>query len=449
MLPSPSVEVGASFECQPYIHIQEASQLERVLPDLQAAKTLGLDTETTGLNPRVDTLRLIQLATSDHTYIIDSGTVPVEMLAPLMTGDRWLIGQNIKFDLQFLVHAGLPWPDASVRVLDTMLCAQVLEIAGEHSLEALAFRYLDISLDKSLQESDWSGSLSPEQLTYAATDAQILLPLAKVLRERLQAHHLWPTARLESACAAPLAWLESAGMPVDVERWKVETAQLLLRAQDLRRQLSEMTGTSINWNSGKQLIPVLKAQGIEVDKTKREVLIPYVGHDLVATLLAYKQVSKAASTYGEKWLTKVDPRTNRVHGEFHALGTAVGRMTCTKPNLQQIPRDPAYRQRFRALPGRCLVKGDYSQQHLRIVAVIAPEPAMQQAYAQGKDLHVVTAARFQQIHEAAVTKEQRQHAKVFNFGLLYGMGSDKLQQEAWEKYGVRLSPEQALAQRQQ
>ena len=74
---------------------------------------------------------------------------------------------------------------------------------------------------------------------------------------------------------------------------------------------------------------------------------------------------------------------------------------------------------------------------------------MQQAYAQDKDLHVVTAARFQQVAEASVTKAQRQHSKVFNFGLIYGMGSDRLQSEAWEKYGVRLSPEQALAQRQQ
>ena len=105
---------------------------------------------------------------------------------------------------------------------------------------------------------------------------------------------------------------------------KRETAQLLRRAEDLRRQLSEMAGTSINWNSWQQVVPVLQAQGIEVDKTNHKVLIPYVEHDLIATFLAYKEVSKAASTYGEKWLARVDPRVTACMANFMRWGQPWG-----------------------------------------------------------------------------------------------------------------------------
>jgi DNA polymerase-1 len=450
-LPSPSVEVGASYEGLSYTYITEPAQFERVLPHILEATTIGLDTETTGLNPRVDTLCLVQLATEDHTYIMNSRTVPPAMLAPIMAGDRWLIGQNLKFDLQMLVQAGLPWPSPSVRLLDTMLCAQVLDAGrqGDHSLEAMAETHLNMLLDKSLQVSDWSGVLSQDQLTYAARDAQVLLPLARVLREKLEEDRLWSTARLESACTAPLAWVELAGMPVDVEAWRALTEQLSQQAEALRHQLSALTGASPNWNSWQQVLPLLHDRGIPVQTTSRKVLIPYVQDDLVATWLKYKTVSKALSTYGEKWLTHVDPQTQRVYAEFHALGTDVGRMTCTKPNLQQIPRDLIFRRKFHASEGRCLIKADYSQLHLRIVAVVAPDQAMQEAYSHGADLHTVTAARFNHVTEEAVTKDQRQHAKVFNFGLLYAMGPARLQREAWEKYGVRLTETQANEQREQ
>jgi DNA polymerase I-like protein with 3'-5' exonuclease and polymerase domains len=391
----------------------------------------------------------VQVATPDQVYVVNALRCPVAPLAPLFRGERWLIGQNLKFDLEMLVQAGLPWPDPAVKLLDTMLCSQVLEFGEACSLEALAQRHLDVILDKSQQMSAWGGDLSREQLTYAALDAQILLPLARVLHEKLDDERLWPTARLESACTAPLAWIELAGMPVDVASWRASVEQLSQRAQELQQQLSALAGKSLNWNSWQQILPVLHARGIPVQQTSRKVLIRHVSDDLVAVLLDYKNVAKALSTYGEKWLTHVDPQTQRVHGEFHALGTDVGRTTCTKPNLQQIPRDPTYRARFRADEGRCMLKSDYSQLHLRIAAVIAPDQAMQDAYAQGKDLHTVTAARFNKIPEEAVTKAQRQYAKAFNFGLLYVMGPDRLQREAWEKYGVRFSEEQAQEQRRQ
>ena len=118
-------------------------------------------------------------------------------------------------------------------------------------------------------------------------------------------------------------------------------------------------------------------------------------------------------------------------------------MSCTRPNLQQIPRDPAYRACFRPPDGRVLVKADYSQIELRVAAEIAGEPRMLEAYRSGEDLHTVTAAAVLGRSNGSVTKEDRQAAKALNFGLIYGMGPDRLREHAATEYGVTLSAREA------
>jgi DNA polymerase I len=218
------LEVGASFDLPDISYIKEAAELEKVLPRLLSAPTIGLDSETTGLDPLVDRLRTVQLATRERTVVVDAFHCPVEMLVPLMSGDRWLIGHNLKFDLKFLRQAGLPWP--STRCFDTMLGAQVLGAStaygpkGTYSLDGVVKQFLNDHLDKSLQQSAWTGELSPEQIRYAAVDAAVLLPLATTLRAKLREARLWKVAELEGACVRALAWLELAGRPIDAEQWR-------------------------------------------------------------------------------------------------------------------------------------------------------------------------------------------------------------------------------------
>jgi DNA polymerase-1 len=127
------------------------------------ASTLALDTETTGLDPLTDRLRLVQLATPTHTYVIDAHRCPVRILAPLFSAERRLIGHNLKFDLKFLVTAGLPWPEGPV--VDTMLAALLLGAGTPEGrlnacgLAAVVERYLAVHLDKQDQRSDWAGPL--------------------------------------------------------------------------------------------------------------------------------------------------------------------------------------------------------------------------------------------------------------------------------------------------
>jgi DNA polymerase-1 len=118
-------------------------------------------------------------------------------------------------------------------------------------------------------------------------------------------------------------------------------------------------------------------------------------------------------------------------------------MSCTDPNLQQVPREPEYRRCFAARPGRVLVKADYSQVELRIAAKIADEPAMIAAYQSGQDLHALTAAAVLGKPVEAVTKADRQLAKAVNFGLLFGMGWKSLKVYAQANYGVTLTDDEA------
>ena len=162
---------------------------------------------------------------------------------------------------------------------------------------------------------------------------------------------------------------------------------------------------------------------------------------MAALLRDFRSASKRASTYGTDWSQEHVAENGRVYAGWRQLGADSGRMACSAPNLQNLPRETAYRQCFRAPAGRVLVKADYSQIELRIAAKVSGDEAMLAAYRQGLDLHTLTAQRVLGIAE--VTKQHRQLAKAINFGLLYGMGAETFQLYAKANYGVDLTLEQA------
>src|SRR5205807_2674478 len=164
---------------------------------------------------------------------------------------------------------------------------------------------------------------------------------------------------------------------------------------------------------------------------------------LAPLLLQHREASRKASSYGADFLRHVQEKTGRIHGDFVQIGASSGRMACGNPNLQNIPREAAYRACFRPPPGRVLVKADYSQIELRIVAQVTRDPVLLRAYAENADVHLRTAAAVMGVPEGQVTKQQRQLAKALNFGLLYGMGAPRLKGYAAATYDVHLTEEQA------
>ncbi len=452
-----------------YQLITDTEELTRVVEHLGSQPALGFDSETTALSPYEGRLRLVQLAAPDRVYLFDldklapgTSAADAPALAPLR---RILAAQtpvkvahNAKFDAKWLRHhLGVELceefdsrtnANGAERVeraglFDTLLASQLVS-AGEqedrHSLQSVAARYLNESLDKSLQISDWSGELSPAQLEYAARDAAVMLPLRDKLIEQLRANSLGRCAQLEFECVAPIALVELRGIFLDAACWREQLSVVNKQRDALAEELQEMLAEEsaqgslfgpvrqdINLDSHVQLKKALERRGVPVpDSTRNWKLQPLAAaHEEIKVLLEYRTVQKALTSYGENILKDINAQTGRIHANFHQIGAPTGRMSCTSPNIQQVPHAIEYRRCFRAPQGRKLVIADYSQIELRILADFTGDKGFIEAFNSGADLHRVTAAQIFNTAEGAVTKEQRDFAKRLNFGVVYGIGAQR------------------------
>jgi DNA polymerase-1 len=429
--------------------VTEQRDLAAVRWALDETDTVGLDIETTGLNPRTDRVRLLSLSTERGTYLIDAFRVDVRALFEHLA-EKPLVTHNGAFDLAFLAREGL----APGTVHDTMLLSQLL-LAGVHERHKLPLcvqRELGEALDKEEQKSDWSRpDLSPEQLAYAARDAEVLPRLYRVMSTKIQAAGLDRVAEIERRCLPALVWLAGQGAPFDRDTWSALARQAEAEAAALTERLDTAAGrregflgemATWDWNSPAQVKQALAAAGCLVEDTTDEALAA-VDHPLAALVRDYRGATKRCTTYGQGWLAHVTP-DGRVYAQWVQLGSRAGRMSCRDPNLQQVPRGE-HRRCVRPPSGRVLVKADYSQIELRIAALVADERRMVEAFRRGEDLHVLTAQRVLGVGE--VTKAQRQLAKAVNFGLLYGMGARGFQVYARSNYGVAMTADEAKSYR--
>jgi DNA polymerase-1 len=202
---------------------------------------------------------------------------------------------------------------------------------------------------------------------------------------------------------------------------------------------------SRNWDSPQQVKEAFEQVGVTLASTDDDTLAG-IDHPLARLLREYRGRAKQCGTYGRNWVEKHAPR-GYVLPSWNQLGAESGRMSCSSPNLQQIPRGSEYRRCFVALPGRVLIKCDFSQIELRVAARVAGEKVMVEAYRQGRDLHAMTAAAVLGKPESEVTKADRQLAKAVNFGLLYGMSWRSLRVYARANYGVEITDAQARGYR--
>ena len=407
---------------------------------------LGLDLETTGLDPIMDKIRLVQLAGKSETDVFDLSQIPIAEFTPVWVGGSTKIIHNAKFDAGFIWHSS----DARVMpepIFDTMLADQVIyNRRYPRSLGDLTKEYLDIDLAKELQESDWSDELTSEQLEYAANDAAVLIPLQAAVYTRAEALGLGKILDLENRAIPTLVWMTRAGINFDQDRWNQLRNESDGEAQRHRRELDSMVESEpVNWNSTYQVRNTLSALGMNVPDTKHETLESLRDqHPLIPRLIAYREAVKRSRTYGDNWTKFVHPATGRIHADWRQIGAETGRMSCARPNLQNLPRNPRYRSCFRAAPGAVLVKADYSQIELRLAAEIAGDVRMIRAFKEGQDLHSLAATLITNDKAVeAVTPEQRQLAKAVNFGLIYGMSAKRLAEYANTNFGVTLTETEA------
>lgn len=435
-----------------YELIRTADELRKAIETLSSQPVVGLDTETTELDPYTSRLRLIQLATPDRVYIIDfdkfadADTRKSEALEPLrrlLAAPRPIkIAHNAKFDAKFLKHnLGIDLGG----LFDTLLASQLVsagDIEERHGLETVAERYLNELVDKSERLSNWNLELTEAQLEYAARDAAVLLPLREKLIERLKSESLVRAAQLEFECVMPVVDIELAGFFMHKDRWLEQLGIVEKRRMELAEQLQEVLAEEsqqgslfggpqredINLDSQQQLTKALNRLGIPVpESTRNWKLQPLAAqYPVIATLLEYRTVQKALTSYGQNMIELINPVTNRLHADFRQIGAPTGRFACTNPNIQQVPHAVEYRRCFSGHPeGRRLVIADYSQIELRILAEFSGDRGFMEAFNTGADLHRVTASQVFNTTLDQVTKEQRDFAKRLNFGVVYGIGAQR------------------------
>lgn len=240
-------------------------------------------------------------------------------------------------------------------------------------------------------------------------------------------------ARLECLVLRAFCSMEENGLYVDSGKWSLAVEKKRLAALEAAKQCEDLLadftekdlfgGAVLNLNHPAQMQALLeKGLGRKIEGIGNEHL-EALDHPLAKAFLAYREANKIVSTYGSRFLEFVDPKTWRIHADFHSLGSSTGRVSCQKPNLQNLPSDPAFTDCLLAPPGRSLVHADFSACELRILAGLAQDSNFLTAINSDDDFHSVVAS---QLFDTKVSKsenpELRQRAKAINFGIIYGMG---------------------------
>lgn len=328
---------------------------------------------------------------------------------------------------------------------DIMLMAYTLQSQYKTQLPAMAIQYLGAQpQEREALCGKGAKALPIAQLSlasvtpYVAEQADFTLQLWHHLHKAMaQAPERQATYDLEKQLWPVLWQMERHGICLHAPTLQAQSAALDTQLQALSAQAFALVGYEFNLNSPKQLgnilftqmgLPVLKKTATGAPSTDEDTL-QQLAHDypLPKLLLQYRSLAKLKSTYTDKLPTMLNANTQRIHTHFSQAAVVTGRLSSSDPNLQNIPvRTPEGRRvrtAFVAPEGHRLVSADYSQIELRVMAHISGDPQLQQAFAQGDDIHRATAAEVFGVAIEQVTSEQRRAAKAINFGLIYGMGA--------------------------
>ena len=458
MIDMPPIESSA-YEC-----ITDRAVLDNWIDDIIATGYVAIDTETDGLDAVSCRLVGISLATRPgHACYIPlahgigeglalADDVPSQLaeadvlarLKPLLQDASIMkILQNAKFDLQVLGQRKIEVHP----VEDTMLMSYALA-AGQrgHGMDELSELYLGhkpISIKELLGtgKSQITFDQVPlEKATpYAAEDADITFRLWQMMRPELVKDRVVSVYQTTEKPLVPvIVDMEKNGICVDrnvLSRLSGEFAQKMAAMEE---DIYKFAGETFNIASPKQLGDILfDKMGLPGGKktktgawgTGADVLegLAAEGHDLAAQVLEWRGLAKLKSTYTDALPEFINPETGRIHTSYSLASTTTGRLASSDPNLQNIPIRTEDGRRIRtafvAEKGNLLVSADYSQIELRLLAHIADIDSLRQAFADGQDIHAMTASEMFGVPLADMTAETRRRAKAINFGIIYGISA--------------------------
>ena len=448
-----------------YVCIRDRQTLEKWLQQASESGLLAFDTETTSLDPMQAELIGFSMALepgkaayvplqhkSGAGDLLGGGLVenqlPIRealaLLKPVLEDASVLkIAQNMKYDWLVMRRHGIN----TVAFDDTMLISYVLDAGvGGHGMDALAERWLGHT---TIAYKDVTGTgknavgfdmVDIERATaYAAEDADVTLRLWRVLKPRLVAAGLSSVyERLERPLVDVLARMEERGISVDrqiLSRLSGELAQAAAAHED---EIYQLADEKFNIGSPKQLGDILFGKlglpGGSKTKTGQWSTSAQVLEDLAAEgiplprkIVDWRQLTKLKSTYTDALPGFINPQTKRVHTSYSMASTSTGRLSSSEPNLQNIPVRTAegrkIRTAFIAEPGNKLISADYSQIELRVLAHVADIAQLKQAFADGVDIHAMTASEMFGVPVEGMPSDVRRRAKAINFGIIYGISA--------------------------
>jgi DNA polymerase-1 len=448
-----------------YETVTTRARLEEWIARAREEGRVCVDTETTSLDPMQAQLCGVALAVAPgEACYIPCGHRPggdlvtssrdriaqldekelIAALKPLLEDDSVLkYAQNLKYDYLVFLERGIrvePYDDTMLMsyALDGGLHGHGMDELSELHLEHKPIPFESVA-GKGREKITFDNVAIAEATRYSAEDADITLRLGLFLKPRLAAEGrrtVYET--LERPLVRVLADMERAGVAIDSDLLRRLSNDFARAQAKMEKDIHKLAGEAFNIGSPKQLgdilfgkfsIPGGRRTKTGAWSTDADILedLAAQGHDIAKKVLDWRQLAKLRGTYTDALPTYINPKTGRVHTSYAMASTSTGRLASTDPNLQNIPirteEGRRIRQAFVAPKGTKLISADYSQIELRLLAHIADIPQLKKAFADGLDIHALTASEMFGVPVAGMPAEIRRRAKAINFGIIYGISA--------------------------
>ena len=441
---------GLNSVTHAYKLVEDEEEMRALSQKFLSAKTLSLDTETTGTDAMTAELVGLSFAVEEfEAYYIpvpperEEAQKIVDIFKPAYENPSSLkTGQNIKYDMLVLTRYGV---DIKGKMFDTMVAHYVLQPELPHNMDALAEQYLGYSTikieeligPKGKKQKNMRDLPPGDVYEYACEDADVTLRLKNALHDELVRNDaIQLFEEVEMPLVRVLAAMELTGVRIDTETLRETSELFTLRMNKLEEEVFALAGESFNLSSPKQVGEILFDKLKIDERAKRTKTGQYVTseevleklrprHEIVDRILNYRGLKKLTSTYVDSLPTLINPSTGKIHTSFNQTVTSTGRLSSSNPNLQNIPvrgdDGKEIRKAFIPEPGCTFFSADYSQIELRIMAHLSGDKHMIEAFLEGDDIHASTAAKIYHKPIGDVTRDERRKAKTANFGIIYGI----------------------------
>lgn len=441
-----------------YELVDTIEKMNELVSKLKTQSSISFDTETTGIDANEAELVGLSFSFEPHTgYYIpvpsdkEKAREILEIFRPILEDESIeMVGQNIKYDMLMMKWCGI---ELKGKLFDTMIAHYLCEPDQRHKLDYMAEAYLNYKMipiealiGKGVNQLSMRDISIERVAPYAAEDADITLQMKPILIPLIKQIDVEKVFYdIEMPLVRALIDMEYEGVRINGKL--LNEYSLVLQDQILGKEseIYKKAGSGFNIGSPKQVGEILfdrmkipyrwkkTASGqYSTDEDKLQELA--LEYEFVSDIMDHRKLSKLKSTYVDALPLMLNPKTGRIHTNFNQARAATGRLSSENPNLQNIPiRDEAGRYIRKAFIPRdenhVLISADYSQIELRLIADIANEGAMLEAFSANLDIHTSTAAKVYGVDIDKVTPDQRRNAKTVNFSIIYGAGATNLSQQ--------------------